>query len=485
MKGKITSTQRKALLCLLLSGAIFVSWGSWIAVSSFSGMGAFKAVFYGARCLMQHRDPYNPAVFLDEYQSAGNRLPTDAKDALFFRRAMLSCVNLPTSLLLIAPLALLPWKAASLCWMALNAAGLMLAALLVWSVAESHALKAATILVCILLFNSELVFALGNLAGITISLCAIAVWCFFEKRFVHAGVLCLAVSLVIKPHDAGLVWIYFLLAGGVYRKWALQTAAIAAALALPAVLWVSAVSPQWRHELNGNLAALSAHGSVNDPGPDSLTFHSADHVISLQSTLSLIRDDPRFYNLASYAICGSLLIAGAIRVLRSRFTKENGWLALAAIAALSMLPVYHRGYDAKLLLLTVPGCSYLWARGAALKWQAGLLTAAALLSTSDIPATILLVMMNGAKIGVASVWGKVLTAVLFHPAPLILLATGIFYLWVYFRRTAEEKRAVVDLSEPDSGRLDLKQQDSREPQLSELLSATVAANHEAPALGCC
>ncbi len=120
-------------------------------------------------------------------------------------------------------------------------------------------------------------------------------------------------------------------------------------------------------EMRSNLALLSAHGSVNDPGPDSLTFHSADYVISLQGALSLFRDEPHFYNLASYLICGSLLVAGAVRVLMSRFTKENAWIALAAIAALSMLPVYHRGYDAKLLLLTVPACSILWATGRAIE----------------------------------------------------------------------------------------------------------------------
>lgn len=447
MRRGITSTQRKALLCLLLSGAILVSWGSWIAISSFSGMGAFKAVFYGARCLMQHRDPYNPAVLLNVYQSEGGSLPSNHADALFFTRAMLASVNLPTSLLLVSPFALLPWKAACLSWMVLNAAGLMLAALLVWMVAEDHALKPATVLICILLCNSEIVFALGNLAGLAVSLCVIAVWCFFEERFAYAGVVCLAISLVVKPHDSALVWFYLLLAGGVYRKRALQTVAVAVALALPAVLWVSSVSPQWLHELTSNLATISAHGGVNDPGPDSLTFHSADHVISLQSTLSLIRDDPRFYNLASYLICGSLLIAGAVRVLKSRFSEENAWFALAAIAALSMLPVYHRGYDAKLLLLTVPACSYLWAKGARLRWPAGILTIAAILGTSDVPATVLLVMMKSMKTGTGGVWGRLLTAVLFHPAPLILLATGVFYLWIYFQRTGGETRRAADLSD--------------------------------------
>jgi hypothetical protein len=335
----------------------------------------------------------------------------------------------------------------------------LLAALLIWNVAEKHALKPATLLICLLLCNAEIVFALGNLAGIVVSLCVIAVWCFLEERFVQVGAVCLAFSLVLKPHDVALVWLYFLLAGGVYRKRALETLGIAAALALPSILWVSHVSPHWMQELSSNLGTLSTHGSVNDPGPDSLTFHSPDTVISLQSALSLFRDDPRFYNSASYLICGFVFMAGAIRLVRSRFTRQNAWLALAAIAALSMLPVYHRAYDAKLLLLAVPACAFLWSEGGYLKWIAGVMTTLAVVCTADVPATILLVMMKSLRIGMAGAWGRVLTLLLFHPAPLILLATGIFYLWAYFRCTNQEK-----LESAERGKL---------------LSSSMAASHGA------
>jgi hypothetical protein len=436
----MTSTHRKALLCLFLSGVLFIAWGWHIGASSYSGMGAFKAIFYGTRSLMQHSDPYSPPVLLRVYQAQGGQLPPDPSEAGYFKRAMLVCVNLPTSLLLIAPLALLPWKMASLLWMALNAASLLLAALLVWMAAEIHALKPATVLVCLLVANAELVLALGNIAGIVVGLCIIAVWCFLEERFVPAGILCLAISLVLKPHDAGLVWCYFLLAGGVHRKRALQTLGVAAALAVPAVIWVSYVSPRWLAELHANLAALSAHASVNDPGPGSLSFHSADSVISLQALFSLFRDDPRFYSLATYVICGALFCAGAIRALTSRFTKQNAWLALAAIAALSMLPVYHRAYDAKLLLLTVPACASLWAAGGRVKWIAGSVTTLAMLSTGDVPTTILLGFMNDWKGGFASVSGRMMTAFFFHPAPIILLGTGVFYLWAYFKCTVAERQ---------------------------------------------
>lgn len=430
------SPHLKALLYLLLSGAISITWGSYIGLTSPSGMGALKAIYYPARCMMRHIDPYNVGALQQEYASEGGKFPAKPADEFLFRRAMLTCVNLPSSLLLIAPLAILPWKFAASIWTALNAAGLLLAATLIWLAAVNRALKLSTVLICLLLSNAELVLGLGNLAGIVVSLCVIAVWCFLEERFVLAGIFCLAVSLALKPHDAGLVWLYFLLAGGVNRKRALQTLGLTAALTLPAILWVSHVAPQWPQELRANLHTLSAHGSVNDPGPDSLTFHSADNVISLQALFSLIRDDPRFYNVASYLACGMLLLAGAIRVLKSPFTEKNAWLALAAISALSMLPVYHRAYDAKLLLLAVPACAMLWGEGKHLGRIAGVMTTAALLSTADVPATILLVLMNSLKVSAASVWGRLSIALVFHCAPLILLATGVFYLWIYLRRTA-------------------------------------------------
>lgn len=446
VKERILSTQRKALLCILLSSAIFIVWGSYIAAGSYAGLGDLKAVFYATRCLMQHVDPYNPSVLLQVYQADGHRLPTDPSEALLFRVGMMRCVNLPTSLFLLTPLALLPWSVAGKVWMVVSAALLTLTALLVWTVAKDRATRASAVLICLILCNSELIFAIGNLAVIGVTLCIFAVWCFLEERFVRAGIVCLAVSLVLKPHDAALVWFYFLLAGGSYRKRALQTIGVAAALTIPAILWVSSVTPHWMQELHSNLVALGARGSVNDPGPDSLTFHSAGSVISLQSTFSLIRDDPRFYNLAAYLITGSLLIAGAFRVLKSRFTKQNAWFALAAIAALSMLPVYHRSNDAKLLLLTVPACAVLWAEGGRLKWIAGLVTTAAIACVADVPAMILVMTSSHVQHTMSGDWQRVLM-VLLRPAAPVLLAAGIFYLWVYFRRTAEERRETAEVSE--------------------------------------
>jgi hypothetical protein len=285
------------------------------------------------------------------------------------------------------------------------------------------------------LANSELLIVTGNAAAIAISFCVIAVWCFVRERFVPAGILCLAIGLALKPHDTGLVWLYLLLAGGVYRKRALQTGVATLVLGLPALLWVWHVSPHWMQELNANIAAFAVHGGINDPGVASTGAHGLDMLISLQAVTGMVWDSPLVYNPVAYVVCAPLLLAWAFVTLRSRPTPRNLWLALAAIAALTMLPVYHRQNDAKLLLLTVPACAMLWAEGGLTGWLALGVTTAGLVLNGDIPWAILLAGIGKLHLPATGISSKIVTGVQVFPAPLILLAVGVFYLWIYARRS--------------------------------------------------
>jgi uncharacterized membrane protein len=267
-----------------------------------------------------------------------------------------------------------------------------------------------------------------------VGLCVVAVWCFIERRFASAGILCLAVSLAIKPHDAGLVWLYFLLAGGVYRKRALQTLVVTVVLGLPVLLWISHIAPHWIQELYSNTLANLAPGGAGGPGPNSANSGSGPSmVIDLKSVLYVFRSDPRFYNPVSYLICGALLLAWSVLTLKSRFPQRRAWLALAAIVPLTMLASYHRPYDAKLLLLAVPACAMLWAEGGRIGRLALLMTTAGIVATADIPLIILLILTGNLHISTAGLSGQILIAVLMRPVPLILLAMSIFYLYVYLR----------------------------------------------------
>ena len=398
-------------------------------------MADFKAVYFGARCLLEHADPYKESEFLRVYRADGGVIPAEPRLANMFLHGVPVCVNLPTTLFLLLPFAMLPWGVAHLLWITLAAIGLILAAYLSWSLAECYSSGASLFLICFLLANCEGIFLEGDAAGLVVSLCAIAVWCFLEERFVVAGVLCLAFSLAIKPHDAGLVWLYFFLAGGVYRKRALQTLAITVVLGLAATLWVSHSAPHWIPEMRANLVATSAHGDIRDPGPDSITSHTAAAVIDLQGALSIFRDDPHFYNPVSYLVCGPLLLLWAIKTVKSPSSPTTALLALAAVVPLGMLITYHRPHDAKLLLVTIPACMMLWVQGGLTGRLALVFSSVGILLTADIPLAILPMIAAHFHFGTVGLLGKTMTVVLTRPATLILLVLAVFYLWVYVRRT--------------------------------------------------
>jgi hypothetical protein len=103
-----------------------------------------------------------------------------------------------------------------------------------------------------------------------------------------------------------------------------------------------------------------------------------------------------------------------------------------------MLVTYHRPYDAKLLLLTVPACAMLWAKGGAIGRIALVVTTAGIVLTADIPLAILVILTKNLPISTVGLSRQIMTVVLMRPATLILLVMGIFYLWVYLRRAGPE-----------------------------------------------
>ncbi len=424
----MTKSQRNALAWILSIGGLTILVGSWIAPRN--GWVDFRAVYYGTRCLIEHHNPYNISELESVYRADGGQRPAETPA---MHQAVVLYVNVPTAFLFVAPFALLPWGVAHWLWIAFTAAAYLLAAILIWSLGARYAPDVSLLLTILLLFNCVSFFVAGNTAGIVVSLCVIAVWCFLQDRFVPAGILCLALSLAIKPHDVGFVWLYFVLAGGVNRKRALQSLLITALLGLMAFIWLSHVAPHWVAGWQSNLAAINAPGGINEPGPDSLKGRGASAVVDLQAAISIFRDDPHFYNPASYLVCGALLLAWAARTLRSQFTHRNAWLALASAAALTMLATYHRPWDAKLVLLTIPACALLCSEGGRRRGAALLVTAAGILFTGDYPLAILSILTKQMYLDKTGFFGKVLTVLLIRPASLALLMVAVFYLWAYLR----------------------------------------------------
>lgn len=387
----------------------------------------FEPGYFAARSLVEHHDPYSGSQVLRVYRAEGgghhNQSDLDREIASRY-------VYPPTSFVVMAPVALLPWSSARVLWMILSSGSLLFAALLAWDLAADFAPVLSGAFVGFLLANSLVITVLCNPSGMVISLCVIAVWCFMRNRFVFAGILCLALSLAIKPQIAGLVWLYFLLAGGSHRRRAIHTLLAVAAVGLPCVAWVWSVAPGWTRELRSNVLSFSGHGGMFDPGPTTPVPHA---FVDLQVTLSCFRDDPRFYNPVTYLICAILLLIWMYLTLRSRFTLKGDWLAIAAVVPLSMLPMHHHLYDTKLILLAVPATAILWAEGGRMKWISLSASTAAFAFTGDVFQTFYTRLLDRLLPGANGPMEQGLRALLIFPVPVVLLATAVFYLWVYSR----------------------------------------------------
>jgi len=428
----IGNLRRNGLIWVLVCIGISIAWGTSIARGGNAWID-FRAVYAGTRCLIHEHNPYKVSDLEREYLSEDGQRPPDTP---FYLQAIVLYVNVPTTFVIVAPFALLSWGPAHILWILLTACVFSLSILLMWSTGASYSPQVATFLACVIAINCASIYAAGNTAGIVVGLCGIAVWCFLENRFAWIGVLCLALSLAVKPHDAGLVWLYFLLAGGASRKRALQSAAITAAIGLTAVAWVWRVAPSWIHDWNANLATISARGGMNEPGPSSFSGHSIYTVVDLQAAISIFRDDPRFYNIVSYVICGTLVLVWSTWTLRTRFSVYKAWLGLAAVAAFTLLITYHRPWDAKLVMLTIPPCCMMWAeRGRPGKIAFAITTAAALFA-GDLPLAVFKTIAESLQVSTAGFGGQLLTVVLIRPESIALLAMGIFFLWTYLRADA-------------------------------------------------
>ena len=393
----------------------------------------FRMAHGSAKCLLQNCDPYNQSDLAHMYFAENGEKPTD-KTAAGILDDETRYIYLPTVFAFTLPFAILPVSVAQGIWIATIAGSFILASFLMWNLAASHSPLLSGALLCFCLANSGSLISSANPGGIAISLCIVAAWCFLKERFVTAGIVCLAISLMLKPHDTGLVWLYFVLAGGMFRKRALQSLSVFGVLSLPTVLWVFHISPNWIKEIQSNMLALSAHGSVSDPSPAFVLGRGTFMITDLQAVISFFWDDPKFYNSVSYFVCILLLAVWIFVTLRSRPLQNSPWFALAAVSALSMLPFYHRQYDARLVILTIPACALLWAEGGLAGRLALLVNSVGFFLIADLPWAFALSFIHSHLPSAAGLSRQIVSAAVAFPVPLILLTMCVFYLRVYAKR---------------------------------------------------
>lgn len=226
----MTKARRDGLTLLVLGSLVFLLLGIALENAALAPSADFRALYYPARCLVQNSDPYLVSEVLPIYQADSAHFPGDP-----WKNREIATRNVypPTAFTFMLPFALLKWGPAHILWLILTIASILYASFLMWDLGANDSPVLSGALIALFLVNSELLVISSNAAGIVVSLCVVAVCCFLRERFVWVGILCLAVSLTIKPQETGLVWLYFLLAGGVYRKRALQSLLVTIAVSLP------------------------------------------------------------------------------------------------------------------------------------------------------------------------------------------------------------------------------------------------------------
>jgi len=184
--------------------------------------------------------------------------------------------------------------------------------------------------------DGQLLFLLGRLAAT-------------RQRDVTAGIL-FGVACSLKPQIGAFLVLYYL----VRRRWQLFATALASTLGLAAVaalyLWIRGAS--WIQDYLHNARGFVSANHIDD-------FTSANPgrftLINLQVPLFSITGHSSSANLLAFAVGGLLACAWIYWVARGSAHVPQ-LLSLGAISIICLLPVYHRFYDAGLLILPLCWC---------------------------------------------------------------------------------------------------------------------------------
>jgi hypothetical protein len=303
-----------------------------IATLIFFGLGGLRAfyirndfvpVYAGARCLLHGCNPYGTGVLLYP----------------------------PSTLLVLSPLALFRYPAAWLIWFLLNGALFVAAVVLVLSLCPKRHRWLATALGAVLLAGSSQLLILAQPSAFAVSLIVIGVYFFLRGRRLLIGAVLLMLSLAVKPLIGGLIVLY--LFSRVHRRYAAlaMVGALALLLCGGLILRMHPQSADWVSDLRANVSSAVAPGATDDPRP---TNEQAVAAVNLQTITSIFFRDEKVFNDAAYAIFGILFGAWVVAVLRMNPSMDNHLLSIGALSVLTLMPVYHRSYDSRFLLLSIP-----------------------------------------------------------------------------------------------------------------------------------
>lgn len=254
------------------------------------------------------------------------------------------------TVVLMAPIGALPWPLAKLAWLAVLLGGF---GATVWGLIKTAGFELreprtmAFIAGCLALAPFHTGIASANQTILVVGLCALGIWAASGRRDIVAGLL-FGAACSLKPQHGSFIVLYYL----VRRRWKLFFTALGftITLALIAIGWMQIHGVTWAPDYFHNVKILAAQNRIDD-------FTSANPIrfllVNLQVPIYSFTRSAGTSNIVALSAGGLLTAIWIFLVTRVRSTSSE-LLALATIAVIALLPVYHRFYDAA--LLAIPFC---------------------------------------------------------------------------------------------------------------------------------
>lgn len=339
----------------------------------------FIPLYGGARCMFSHCDPYKFADIARQYYGHGG------KPIFTFSAWTEQPMNPPTTLAMVMPLALFSFPIASTIWTIASGVVFCWAAFAVLSFTRWTPMALA--FTCLLLLTSPLLLMIGQSVTLAVGNVAIATVLMLRQRRPWLSTALMTFGIALKPHLVIVVLAYFLLEKR-YRRRALAAAAAFTLLAIASCAWVTAQpsSRHWLEEVRITTANHVAPGGAGDPrtaNPDGAAM------VNFQTDSSLLTANIEHANFVAWGVALALTAGWLFAIRQAKPQRENDILAIAAICCITLLPVYHRMYDTRLLLLTVPALVLLLRNNRIVGIPLCVLTVLAFLSTNHLYASTL------------------------------------------------------------------------------------------------
>ena len=327
-----------------------------VAVAIFSAVGAaslwrnapfsdFSNIQTGAQCLVSGCDPYDSQALNAE---AARR--HEAKGEIW----QMSPVYPPSALILVLPYEALPWPlAAHLFDLTGGLLAAICAGLMLWHFRIRLWDPAAIILLALVAGEAVLgALEYANPALLEAGLAALGCFVLLERRSHHwIGWGSLGLALALKPQLALGVLVVLLL-----RPETRTAAAKACGFAL-LLLLLGLLSYRLRlgsfHYLETLHQAFSL--SIAPLASSDFTSNFSFDFLNIQTSLATIHHlGRRSINALAWLTAAALAVIASILARRSGALQRHPWTMIALGQIISLLPIYHRGYDRVVALLLIP-----------------------------------------------------------------------------------------------------------------------------------